>query len=92
MAFYRRLGLDFERIQDDKLRVVFSLLDPARPDAKFAFTLWVTPAETYAVDEVAPALPAPQLGALLQELNAGNNFSAFVQKMRRAFKQLAGVA
>ena len=88
MAFYRRLGLDFERIQDDKLRLVFTLLDPARPDAKCAFTLWVTPTEAYAVDDVEPALPAPQLAALLQELNAGNDFSGFVQKMRRAFKQL----
>ena len=88
MAFYRRLGLDFERIQDEKLRLVFTQLAPADPAAKFAFTLWITPTETYAVDDVSPALPGEVVGALLQELNAGNDFSGFVQRMRRAFKAL----
>lgn len=88
VSFYRQLGLDFEKIHDDKLRLVFSQVDPSDPGRKFAFTLWITPSDTYAVDEVAPALPAGVLPGLLAELNSGNDFSAFVQRMRKAFKGL----
>lgn len=88
VAFYRRLGLEFDKIHDDKLRMVFTQVDPADPARRFAFTVWVTPAETYALDDVAPALPPGVAPALLAELNAGNDFSAFVQRMRRAFKAL----
>lgn len=86
ISYYRKLGLDFERMNDDRLRLVFTLIDPERPDAKFGFSVYITPNETYAVEECDP--PLPRLEFLVAELNASNDFSLFVQTMRREFKQL----
>jgi hypothetical protein len=80
IAFYRRLGLDFEKINDDRLRLVFSLIDPADPDRKFCFNVRVTDAEAYEVDSVEP--PVAGLEAAVRALNEGNDFSAFVQVRR----------
>lgn len=91
MAFYRRLGLEFEKITDDKLRLVFTQIDPADPAGRHAFSLRVTPDDAYEVDDCEPPLPPGTLAGLLGELNGGNDFSRFVQMMRRAFKAAAGV-
>jgi hypothetical protein len=87
IAFYRRLGLDFEKINDDRLRLVFTQVDPADPEAKFCFSVRVTDADAYEVEECAP--PVRELPELLRALNESNDFSRFVQAMRAAFKRVA---
>jgi hypothetical protein len=87
IAFYRRLGLDFEKINDDRLRLVFTQVDPADPDAKFCFSVRVTDADAYEVEECVP--PVRELPELLRALNESNDFSRFVQSMRGAFKRVA---
>ena len=88
VSYYRRLGLDFEKIHDDKLRLVFTQIDARDPSRRFAFSLRVTAADAYEVQECVPLLAPGELERLLAELNAGNDFSRFVQKMRAAFKRL----
>ena len=80
---YRRLGLDFEKVQDDKLRLTFSALDAAAPDATATLSVRVSAGDKYEVDGVSP--PVEGLAGLVAELNAGNDFSLFVQRMRKAF-------
>lgn len=86
ISFYRRLGLDFEKINDDKLRLVFTQIDPSDPDRQFRFNVRITDADVYEVEGCDP--PVPGLDALIKELNAANDFSRFVQLMRQRFKQL----
>lgn len=89
MAFYKRLGLEFDKIHDDKLRLSFTQVDPLDPGRKFAFSLNVTPSDAYEVEDCVPPLPPGQLEGLVSELNRHNDFSRFVQLMRRAFKEVA---
>jgi hypothetical protein len=87
IANYRRLGLEFEKINDDRLRLVFTLIDPRAPEKKFSFTVKITDSDVYRVDTCEPAVP--RLADLLNTLNETNDFSAFVQSMRSEFKLLA---
>lgn len=87
IACYRRLGLDFEKLGDDRLRLVFTQVDARDPDRAFSFCVRVTDSDAYEVDDVTPAVG--ELPALVRTLNDGNDFSRFVQAMRRAFKALA---
>lgn len=47
VTFYKRLGLDFERVGEDHLRLVFTQVDPAEPDRRFFFTLHVDANDVY---------------------------------------------
>lgn len=88
VAFYRRLGLDFEKIADERLRLVFTLIDPLDPARAFSFNVRVAGEDdAYAVDSVSP--PVPGVDALVAQLNASNDFSRFVQLMRRKFVEAA---
>jgi hypothetical protein len=84
---FRRLGLAFEKLADDRLRLVFTLIDAARPQRRFCFTVKMTESDAYAVDEVDP--PVAALDGMVRLLNESNDFSRFVQGMRREFKALA---
>lgn len=61
-------------------------IDPASPDRRFCFNVRVTDAEAYEVDSIDP--PVPGIDSLVRELNEGNDFSSFVQRMRGRFKDL----
>ena len=87
ISFYRRLGLDFEKISDDKLRLVFTEIDPADPRRTFCFNVRISDSDVYEVDGCEPALSG--LEALTKELNDGNDFSRFVQKLRAMFQAAA---
>jgi hypothetical protein len=81
---YQRLGLAFEKLADDRLRLVFTLIDPAQPARRFCFTVRMTEADAYDVDDCDPAVDA--LPGMLRQLNESNDISRFVQLMRREFK------
>jgi hypothetical protein len=80
--FRERLGLDIVTV-DQKLQLTFTCIDPAAPQRAFQFFVAVDD-EKYDITGVSP--PVANLSALVAELNVTNEFSAFVQKMRRAFK------
>lgn len=83
---FLRLGLSFERVGADRLRLVFTLIDPCDTERPFAFDVFINPDEKYEVTGCAPLLPC--LDELIEELNTSNAFSTFVQNMRGAFKEL----
>jgi hypothetical protein len=88
VSFYRRLGLEFEKIDADKLKLVFTLIDPAAPSKTYSFNVRITAADNYEVDEVNP--PIAGVDVLLTELNTNNDFSRFVQLMRKKFVDTTG--
>ena len=91
---YARLGLAFEDVAGEaggaaggnNLRVVFTLVDPAAPSRRFTFNVHVSADDTYAITACEP--PVATVPALVEQLNATNAFSAFVQQMRREFVAL----
>lgn len=86
IEFYKRLGLSFEKITEDNLRIVLTQIDHANPGRRFTFTVRMSADERYDVVECDP--PVAALQQMLAQLNADNDFSKFVQLMRREFKAL----
>jgi len=86
VTFYKeRLGLSFERMPDNSLSLRMTLIDPENWARAFSFAVLVNSKDKY---EVLRCEPKVDYDALLTELNDTNNFSQFVQKMRRKFKAL----
>jgi kinetochore protein Spc25 len=86
--FYRKyLALDFQRVDDNRLRFVFTHIDPANHERQFIFSVFVNSANTYELVECEPRLA--NVAALVADLNADNNFSRFVQRMRAQFRAVA---
>ncbi len=83
IAFKTRLGLDFERIGEDQLKLNMTSIDPRDPDRTFAFAVHIDQQDQYHMILCEP--PVARTDRLLEELNTSNNFSRFVRKMRKAF-------
>ena len=83
--FYRKyLGLDFQRVDDDRLRFVFTKIDPNAFERQFVFGVFIDQHNRYQLVECEPRIDNTE--ALLDELNDTNNFSAFVQQIRAKFR------
>ncbi|KAI8516079.1 kinetochore-associated Ndc80 complex subunit spc25 [Branchiostoma belcheri] len=82
--FKDRLGLKFRKLDGGRLQFVFTLIDVKNLDRAFVFTLKVE--SKYEVVDCDPKVD--DLDDLVAKLNTTNNLSAFVQAMRRRFKQL----
>jgi len=85
---YQRLGLSFEKLSDDRLRLVFTLIDAADPNRRFFFTVRMNDSDAYTVDECSPPIDA--MADMVRALNENNDFSKFVQLVRKEFKRIAG--
>jgi len=87
LFFKSRLGLEFT-CEKGKLRLAFQWIDPAAPARQFCATVALDSSTgKYKVEDCQPALSAEQLGVWEEELAESNDFSAFVKKLRRGFKQ-----
>lgn len=84
VVFYKKLGLDFHRMGDDRLKLTFTQIDAASPEREFAFAVHVDDSDVYQVEQCEPAVAV--MPELLAALNASNDFSAFVRGMRQQFK------
>ena len=85
-AYRAMLGLEFERVGDERLRLVMTNIDARAPARAFAFTVFVDSTDNYHIEACEPTVDA--LGELQSQLNQTNDFSAFVRGLRRAFKAL----
>lgn len=86
VVMYKHLGLDFERADDNKLRLIFTQLDATNPSREYFFSVHIDEADRYRVEECDPTLDTAMVDGLVAELNQANDFAVFVKKMRRAFK------
>ncbi|KAI7843139.1 hypothetical protein COHA_003310 [Chlorella ohadii] len=85
LAMYRsRLGLEFVHGEGEQLRCIFTQLDPRDHARPFQFAVQVVGDNSYAVQACEPAVPGLQ--RLLEQLNGGGSFSAFVRCMRSEFQ------
>jgi hypothetical protein len=63
------------------------MIDPDDEQREFFFSLFVTSADTYQIEECGPKLPSDRVAPLIADLNKNNRFSTFVQQMRKLFKE-----
>ena len=80
------IGITFDKVGDDRLRLTFTSIDSAQPDRQFFVEVRVTAGDQYVVEHCEPMVP--DLRALTDTLNTTNDFSAYVRNLRRRFKAL----
>lgn len=56
LAAFERLGLAFEKVGDDRVRLVFTALSDAAPAARASLAVHVTPDNAYVVSDVEPRM------------------------------------
>jgi cytochrome c biogenesis protein ResB len=86
--FQERLGLRFERVDVDHLRVVFNNITAEDPDKEFWFAVHVDQQNVYQIGEGSCRPPVEELPEMLHKLNETNNFGSFVRQMRAKFVEL----
>jgi hypothetical protein len=83
LNMYREyLGLDFEHNDGEHMNIVFTHLDSGAPERRFSVAIRVQ-GDKYEATSSTP--PLDSLPELVDELNASNDFSAFVRKTRAQF-------
>jgi len=88
VSYREGLSLEFERASGNKLRLVFTSLDPTDHSRAFAFTVNVNENEEYEIQECMPALQNEVLEEMVEGVNLTNDFGGFVRGVRNAFKEL----
>ena len=83
ISFKNRLGLDFQRIGQDQLKLNMTNIDRSDPDRVFFFAVHIDPNDHYHVIQCEPQLSNTE--ELVDELNRTNDFSKFVRRMRKSF-------
>eukprot|EP00042_Codosiga_hollandica_P031224 m.187711 g.187711 ORF g.187711 m.187711 type:complete len:228 (-) comp53580_c0_seq1:99-782(-) len=82
--FADRLALQFDRVGETGLRFRFTQIDADQPDREFVFAVTIDKQGLYHVHDVVPSVDG--VSELIEQLNATNDFAAFVRAIRRAFK------
>mmetsp|Transcript_15347 Transcript_15347/g.29750 ORF Transcript_15347/g.29750 Transcript_15347/m.29750 type:complete len:236 (-) Transcript_15347:499-1206(-) len=83
---YKKLGLEFHREDNSRLRLSFTQIDPRDPERVFFFVIFVDKDDCYHVEQVQPGVGS--ISDLIRKLNATNDFSGFVRSMRAKFQAL----
>ncbi|GMH80833.1 hypothetical protein TrST_g10642 [Triparma strigata] len=83
VSYREGLSLDFERAAGNRLRLVFTNLDPQNVDRIFAFTINVNDKEEYEIEDLSDDIDVKDL---VESVNVDNDFGGFVRGVRNAFK------
>lgn len=86
IAFKKRLGLDFQRLGANRLKLSFTQVDPRNHSLVFSFSIHVDETDKYNMIDCSPAVSGTE--ELLATLNSSNDFSEFVRAMRCKFRAL----
>ena len=86
IAFKKRLGLDFQRLGANRLKLNFTQVDPDNHGRVFSFSIHVDEADRYNIIDCTPQVAGT--AQLLAALNSSNDFSEFVRGMRCKFRSL----
>ncbi|GBG26012.1 Kinetochore protein Spc25 [Hondaea fermentalgiana] len=89
-TLYKKLGLEFQRDDNTRLRLSFTQIDPRDPDREFFFVIFVDKDDCYHVEQVEPAVGS--ISDLIRRVNATNDFSSFVRSMRTKFQALCATS
>jgi kinetochore protein Spc25 len=87
LQHFKRLGLEFEKTNDEKLRVTFTLINSVAPEKSYSFCIRVNGIDQYEMSSLDSAWDPRVVQHHLTALNIGGDFSKFVQSMRSALKK-----
>lgn len=85
---FTSLGLEFQKAEGDCMKFIFTQIDPSDTNRPFYFIMYVDASNLYQVVETNPAIEPGVIHTLTQELNAGNDISLFVLKIRKIFRKM----
>ncbi|KAK9471668.1 chromosome segregation protein Spc25-domain-containing protein [Dipodascopsis tothii] len=80
-----RLGVRIEGVQDDMLKIVFTLVNEAAWEREYWVILDLA-SRDYGITQTEPALPAEVLAGVTARFNESRTFGVFLKAMRQAFK------
>ena len=87
--FESNLGLRFENMEDELLKLAFTCICDERPGDEFVVVMKVVE-RVYEVRECRPQVP--DIDRMLDELNETNNFCKFLCQLRKQFKSIAAAS
>lgn len=76
----------YKLTSDDRLLLLFTLIDPSKPDREFRLVLDFA-GGNYSVPQCDP--PLSNLGTLLEQVNRDRDVHLFIKKVRKEFVALA---
>ncbi|SAM05396.1 hypothetical protein [Absidia glauca] len=80
-------GMTVHAIEDNHLKVDFTLIDEREPDKVFSFVVHLLEEHGYKVVQCDPMIP--DLPELTESLNRHGDFSSFIKRIRKEFCNLA---
>ncbi|RUS86306.1 hypothetical protein EGW08_005950 [Elysia chlorotica] len=84
--FKKYMATEIHKIRGGWLQVVFTQIDPAKPNSIFFFIFKLDEKRRYVVGDCQP--PIKDMDALISTLNSTNDLGEFVHSVRKRFKQL----
>jgi Chromosome segregation protein Spc25 len=87
LQHFKRLGLEFEKTNDDKLRVTFTLINSISPEKPYSFCIRVNGIDQYEMSSCDSAWDSRVAQQHLAALNASGDFARFVQAMRSELRK-----
>lgn len=85
MFWEQNLGLRIEGVEDDYLKIIFTLISEKNWDKEYYLIVDLSSVD-YEVSKSEPALDKSMLDHLVTRLNESRNFSRFLKEARRSFK------
>ena len=89
IQLYQKLGLQFEKAQNDCMKFTFTQIDPQYHSRRFEFLLLVDDEDCYQLMDSNPALDPDVCKAFVIQLNEDNDIARFVVNMRREYRRVA---
>ena len=89
IKLYQKLGLEFEKAENDCMKFIFTQIDPKNHSRRFEFLLLVDEDDCYQLVDSTPALEPEVCKSFVIQLNADNDISRFVVNMRKEYQYLA---
>ncbi|KAK3759753.1 hypothetical protein RRG08_041712 [Elysia crispata] len=83
--FKKFMATEINKVQGGWLQVIFTQIDPAKPNSIFFFMFKVDEKRRYIVGDCQP--PLKDMDVLVERLNSTNDLSKFVHSIRKRFKQ-----
>ena len=88
IQLYQKLGLQFEKAENDCMKFIFTQIDPQNHSRRFEFLLLVDEEDCYQLVDSAPVLEPEVCKSFIVQLNEDNDISKFVVNMRREYQCL----
>jgi Chromosome segregation protein Spc25 len=85
---YMHLGLEFLKVAGERMKFVYTQIDPSDHKREFSFQMFVDERDIYQLVETSPQIQPAVARAILQQFNDDNDIGRFVLSIRKEFKKM----